>query len=91
MAHLHSILVVDDDRAARDAMALLLRENGFATRTARDGRDALRRLKAGRAPCLLLLDLMMPGMTGWEFLEFHRENPRLSSVPLVLVTGWLDT
>ena len=91
MAHLHSILVVDDDRATRDAMATLLRENGFTARTARDGREALQRLRTGPAPCLLLLDMMMPRMTGWEFLELHRENRRLAAVPLVLVTGWLDT
>lgn len=72
-------------------MAQLLGVNGFAARTARDGKDALQRLRRGPKPCLLLLDLMMPGMTGWEFLELHRENARLSSIPLVLVTGWLDT
>jgi CheY-like chemotaxis protein len=91
MEHAHSILVVDDDPTTCQAMVDLLVADGYRARKARDGREALRKLQSGRKPCLLLLDLMMPGMTGWELLELHRENERLSSVPLVLVTGWTDT
>jgi CheY-like chemotaxis protein len=91
MPHEHSILVVDDDASTRAATTALLEEHGFRSWTARDGQEALRRLRQPRKPCLILLDLMMPGMTGWEFLERHRESGRLRSVPLVLVTGWLST
>jgi CheY-like chemotaxis protein len=91
MPHEHSILVVDDDASTRAATTALLEEHGFRSWTARDGREALRRLNQPRKPCLILLDLMMPGMTGWEFLERHRESGSLRAVPLVLVTGWLST
>jgi CheY-like chemotaxis protein len=91
MPHAHSILVVDDDPDTCRAMADLLVADGYKALKARDGREALRKLRTRKKPCLLLLDLMMPRMTGWELLELHRENARLSSVPLVLVTGWTDT
>jgi CheY-like chemotaxis protein len=89
--HEHSVLVVDDDLQTRSALAELLRENGLKAHRARNGREAIRKLRSRRKPCLILLDLMMPGMTGWEFLEFHRGPHVLSSVPVVLVTGWVDT
>jgi CheY-like chemotaxis protein len=91
MQHAHSILVVDDDPDTCQAMADLLGAHGYRAFKARDGQEALRKLRSRKKPCLLLLDLMMPRMTGWELLELHRENARLSSVPLVLVTGWTDT
>jgi CheY-like chemotaxis protein len=90
-AHIHSVLVVDDDPAASAALAELLASDGHKALRARDGCEAIRKLRNGKKPCLLLLDLMMPGMTGWEFLELHRASSRLASIPLVLVTGWTDT
>lgn len=91
MRHEHTVLVVDDDLQTRSALAELLRENGLKAQRARNGHEAIRKLRSRKKPCLILLDLMMPGMTGWEFLEFHRGSRALSSVPLVLVTGWVDT
>ncbi|HEY7112757.1 MAG TPA: response regulator [Thermoanaerobaculia bacterium] len=91
MSHEHAILVVEDDPFTRTAVAGMLRENGFKTWRESNGTSALRRLRGRRKPCVILLDLMMPGVTGWEFLERHRDNPSLSKVPLVLMTGWTDT
>jgi CheY-like chemotaxis protein len=91
MRHEHSVLVVDDDIQTRSALSSLLRESGFKTSRARNGAEALRRLRSRKKPCAVLLDLMMPGMTGWELMEMHRESAALSSVPLLLVTGWVDT
>jgi CheY-like chemotaxis protein len=91
MCHEHAILVVEDDPYTRSAVAGLLRENGFKTWREPNGTTALRRLRGRRKPCVILLDLMMPGITGWEFLERHRASPSLSKVPLVLMTGWTDT
>ncbi|HTO78017.1 MAG TPA: response regulator [Thermoanaerobaculia bacterium] len=91
MRHEHAILVVEDDPYTRTAVAGLLRENGFKTWREPNGTTALRRLRGRRKPCVILLDLMMPGITGWEFLERHRANRSLSKVPLVLMTGWTDT
>jgi CheY-like chemotaxis protein len=89
--HHHSVLLVEDDAGIRDALAELLNEKGVRTWRARDGREAVRRLRSRKRPCLVLLDLMMSGMNGWEFLEIHREDKKLSSIPLVLVTAWVDT
>jgi CheY-like chemotaxis protein len=91
MAHEHAILVVEDDPFTRTAVAGLLQENGFKAWREPNGTSALRRLRSRRKPCVILLDLMMPGVTGWEFLERHRDSPTLSKVPLVLMTGWTDT
>jgi len=91
MSHEHAILVVEDDPSTRTAVAGLLRENGFKPWREPNGTSALRRLRGRRKPCVILLDLMMPGLTGWEFLERHRDSPTLSRVPLVLMTGWTDT
>lgn len=91
MSHEHAILVVEDDPFTRTAVAGMLREHGFKTWRETNGTRALRRLRRRRKPCVILLDLMMPGITGWEFLERHRESPSLSRVPLVLMTGWTDT
>jgi len=90
-AHHHTVLLVEDDAGIRDALAELLNEKGVRTWRARDGREAMRRLRGRKAPCLVLLDLMMSGMNGWEFLEIHRVDKKLSSIPLVLVTAWVET
>src|SRR5690348_5406718 len=65
----HPILVVEDDDDVRDAMVQVLEAEGYDAIPASDGEDALGRLEAGLAPCLILLDLMMPRMDGWQFIE----------------------
>jgi CheY-like chemotaxis protein len=89
--HEHSILVVEDDAEVRKALTELLTDRGLKIWRARDGREALRKLRTRRKPCLILLDLMMPGINGWEFLELHRNRKALASIPLVLMTAWIDT
>jgi len=91
MSHEHSILVVEDDTDLRGALAGLLEDQGFGTLRAKDGVEALKKIREVRRPCLILLDLMMPRMNGWEFLELHRSDRSLSSIPLVLVTAFRDT
>ena len=87
--HEHLVLLVDDHEEARDALAMLLRNEGFAVREASDGQEALDALYDGPRPCLVVLDLMMPGMDGWEF----RRRQLLSSIagiPVVVVSGHPD-
>ncbi len=91
MKHRHSILLVEDDAATRNAVADLMADDGVRIRRARDGREAIRKLRGRSRPCLVLLDLLMPGMNGWEFLDFHRNHESLSSIPLVIVTAWVNT
>src|SRR5215470_9805406 len=80
------ILVVDDEAENRDALAELLLNEGYAVVCAENGRRALDCL-AGMRPALIILDLMMPVMSGWEFLAQQKRDARMRSVPVVVVTG----
>ncbi len=87
-----SVLVVEDNEGTREALALLLRAAGYEAAEAEDGRSALAYLHSHPLPHLILLDLMMPGMDGWEFLRERRKEPALTRIPVVLFTaaGGLD-
>lgn len=80
-----TVLVVDDDAAQRNCLFELLVLAGYDVVVARDGLEALELLSAGLEPCLIVLDLAMPRMNGWVFLERLR-GPEQSTVP-VLVTS----
>jgi CheY-like chemotaxis protein len=78
------ILVVDDDLAVRECMQDVLEVAVYAVSTASNGREALELLTRIDPPCLILLDLMMPIMSGSEFLWVRRER----DVPVVIVSAW---
>jgi CheY-like chemotaxis protein len=80
------VLVVEDDAEARDAMVRLLRTEGYTVVTAGDGQQALDLLHAA-VPDLILLDLLLPGMDGWEFRQRQQDDPALARVPVVLISG----
>src|SRR5262245_7746344 len=82
------IFIVDDDRDTRNALAELLEAEGFAVDGAANGREALARLRSRDAhPAVILLDLMMPGMDGWDFRSEQMRDPKLASVPVVIVSA----
>jgi CheY-like chemotaxis protein len=81
------ILVVEDDEAIRAIVTEVLTEEGFDVAGARDGREALEYLHAHRPPKLILLDLMMPVMNGWQFREAQMGDPRLAPIPVVVLTA----
>jgi CheY-like chemotaxis protein len=84
----HAILIVDDDDDIRELLAEFLEDEGYRVVTARNGLDALGRLRAGGAPpCLILLDLMMPVMNGFQFLEAFRSDPALALIPVAVVSA----
>jgi CheY-like chemotaxis protein len=83
---LGSILVVDDDARVREAVRVLLEGEGFAVATAADGAEAIGRLEAGDVS-LVLLDLAMPGVDGWQFLTRREKEAGLSRAPVVLLSG----
>ena len=80
------VLVVEDDDSARDLIRRALEDEGWEVDEAENGRVALERL-AEREPALVLLDLMMPEMDGFEFLETLREGEQHSAVPVVVITA----
>jgi CheY-like chemotaxis protein len=82
-----TVLVVDDDAAIREVIAEVLRDEGYDVAEASNGAQALELLQQMAHPGLVLLDLMMPVMSGWEFLEHVRSDGRLSRVPVVVVSA----
>jgi len=87
----HSVLVVEDDVDIRQALVEILEEHGFRAVGASDGAEALEYLrKAPELPCLILLDLMMPVMDGATFREEQRKEPRLASIPVVVLSAYRD-
>ncbi len=83
------ILVVEDDQDTREALAMILDIEGFAVLTAGNGQEALELLKTA-SPCLVLLDLMMPVVSGWEFLRYRNMQPELAKIPVILTSALMD-
>ena len=82
------VFIVEDDPDIRDAYAALLEGERYETRLARDGQEALELLEGEPAPCLILLDLMMPRMDGFQFLEAVRKDEKHASIPIVVVSAY---
>ena len=83
------VLIVEDDDDVREFMQLLVSTSGYETMTARDGQEALVKMRQ-RKPCLVLLDLQMPRMDGWEFRERQMQDQSLKQIPVVCVTAFFD-
>ena len=81
------ILVVDDDPTVRDLVRLQLELEDHEVITAADGESALARIESEPAPELVLLDVMMPGMNGWDLLQRLRADERHRRLPVVLCTA----
>jgi CheY-like chemotaxis protein len=81
------ILIVEDDADLREALSDVLRDEGFAVTSAADGQEALDRLRREGRPSLILLDLTMPVMNGWQFRTEQRRDPDLSEIPVVVLSA----
>jgi CheY-like chemotaxis protein len=81
------ILVVEDHDVARKALVELLSTTGYDVVEAENGREALATLVKGARPDVILLDLMMPVMDGWEFLKRQRSDGQLCTIPTIVMTG----
>ena len=81
------VLLVEDDDLIRQALTTILEVEGYAVLTAADGEEALRRLQGPQPPDLILLDLMMPGMDGWQFRREQRQDRALASIPVVVFSA----
>jgi CheY-like chemotaxis protein len=80
------VLIVDDDDAIRKLIADVLVRHGCAVAQAADGIEASRKVRAHR-PDLIVLDLMLPGMTGWEFRAMQNQDPDLAAIPVVVISA----
>jgi CheY-like chemotaxis protein len=81
------VLIVEDEVDLREMMAQLLELEGVSSATAANGREALAYLRDGNRPDVILLDLMMPVMDGWEFLRHQRADAHLAQVPVIVLSA----
>jgi CheY-like chemotaxis protein len=80
------VLLVEDDAHLREATADALRDSGVEVMEAADGRQGLESMRAA-PPCLVLLDLMMPVMDGWELARVMAADPELAKIPICVVSA----
>ncbi len=86
-----AVLLVEDDPVLLKSLATFLESEGYTVERARHGLEALGRLRGGFSPAVILLDLMMPIMTGWEFRYAQRQDRDLSGIPVVVISGMEDS
>jgi CheY-like chemotaxis protein len=84
----HTILVVEDDLDIAQSLRDVLEAEGYAVVTASNGKEALERLRGMERPSLIFLDLMMPVMSGGEFLGVLRQTEPFKAIPVVIVSAW---
>jgi CheY-like chemotaxis protein len=84
------ILVVEDDDDLRNSLSQALRDHGFAVTQASNGQQALDLLHAGTKPAVILLDLMMPVLNGWELRDALRDDPTLADIPQLVISAYMD-
>ena len=85
------IMIIEDDDSIRNNLQLLLESEGYSVETATDGRAALDQLSAATTlPSLIILDLMMPVMDGVQFRKEQLNDPKLSTIPVVLATAGVN-
>ncbi len=81
------VLVVDDDVDIRESIQEVLEDEGYRVQVAANGLQALKVLDTDKLPGIILLDLMMPGMNGYEFISAQQKDPRLSGIPVAVLTA----
>ena len=85
-----SVLIIDDEEGIRESLQLALELEGYDVHTAANGKEGLEVLDRIRRPCLILLDLMMPIMNGWEFAVAIGKSEPHKSIPVVVVSAFED-
>jgi len=84
------VLVVEDDNDLRETLSQALRDHGFTVTPASNGQQALELLRAGTRPTVILLDLMMPVLNGWELRDTLRQDPTLAGIPQLVISAYMD-
>jgi CheY-like chemotaxis protein len=85
-----SILVIEDNKEIQDSLKSALEVEGYNVFTADNGQDGMDKLGRIPTPCMILLDLMMPVMNGWEFVEELSKDLMLSTIPVIVVSAFGD-
>jgi PAS domain S-box-containing protein len=85
--HKGYVLVVEDEERLRESLVELLEEDGYRVSFAENGRAALRQLQAETLPDVILLDLRMPVMDGWEFRSIQKNDPKLAHIPVIAISA----
>ncbi len=85
-----SILVVEDNKEIQNSLRAALEVEGYSVFTADNGKEGIEQLAKIPTPCMILLDLMMPVMNGWEFVEEISKDIMLSAIPVVVVSAFGD-
>jgi CheY-like chemotaxis protein len=85
-----SILVVEDEKGIQEVLKIALEMEGYIVYTADNGKAGMEMLPSIPTPCLILLDLMMPVMNGWQFVEVISKDITLATIPVVIVTAYGD-
>ena len=87
-----TVLIIDDDADFREALAAVVRGRGYSVEVSSNGVEALDMLRWGLTPRVILIDMQMRPMTGWEFRAEQRQDPRWSTIPVVAMTAgpWKD-
>ncbi len=88
--HKHVVLLVEDDPDVQEAMGTFLRCSGYEIVSSGDGADALEELAGGLRPCLILLDLNLPGLSGVEFRRRQLADPAIAHIPVVVLSAASD-
>lgn len=82
-----TVLLVEDAEDLAHAFSVFIESEGYAVEVAREGQEALDKLEGGVRPCIIVLDLTMPGMDGFEFRARQRADPRFAGIPVLLHSG----
>jgi CheY-like chemotaxis protein len=82
-----SVLIIDDDSNSREALAELLADEGYVVAAAANGAEGLAYLRSGQPAHVILLDLMMPGVDGWDFRAEQKRDAALAQIPVIVMSA----
>jgi len=85
-----TILIIEDDEVERYALVRLLKHQGYDVQSASTGAEAIDYLRNHPAPCLILLDMLLPTLNGYEFLSLKRRNRAWRTIPVIIISCMTD-
>ena len=87
MSNSHRVMIVEDDNDVRTALGQLLSSQGYEVGLAADGAEGIAMLDANPQTCVVVVDLLMPGIVGHELLDYMRGDPDLATIPVAIISG----